>query len=95
MVNGITSLVDGATVKGVVELKAIANDPNFKKWQLDVLPSGDSNAAIFVATGATPGELTQTLDTTAFPNGEHALRLRVVRNDSNYDEFVTKFIIAN
>ncbi len=43
----------------------------------------------------TPGEFSYTLDTTAFPNGEHALRLRVVRTDSNYNEYVTKFTIAN
>ena len=62
---------------------------------MDVLPGGDANAAIFLATGDTPGEFSYTADTTAFPNGEHALRLRVVRADSNYDEYVNKFTIAN
>ena len=65
------------------------------KWQLDVLPGGDANAAIFLATGDKPGEFSYTVDTTAFPNGEHALRLRVVRADSNYNEYVNKFTIAN
>ena len=44
--------------------------------------------------GEKPGEFTYTLDTTNLPAGEHALRLRVVRSDSNYDEYVTRFIIA-
>ena len=95
MTNGITSPKDGATVSGTVDVKGYASDPSFKKWQLDVLPGGDANAAIFLATGETPGEFSYTADTTAFPNGEHALRLRVVRSDSNYTEYVNKFTIAN
>jgi uncharacterized surface protein with fasciclin (FAS1) repeats len=93
--NGFTNLKDGAKVSGEVELKGYANDPSFAKWQVDVLPGGDPNAAIFLAFGETPGAFSQMVDTTAFPNGEHALRLRVVRADSNYDEYVTKFVIAN
>ena len=94
MANGITAPAAGATVSGTAEVKGYANNPAFKKWQLDVLPGGEANAAIFVATGEAPGEFTYSLDTTAFPAGEHALRLRVVRADSNYDEYVTKFAIA-
>ncbi len=93
--NGFTNLKDGAKVSGMVDLKGYAGDPSFMKWQLDVLPGGDANAAIFLALGEKAGEFTQAVDTTAFPNGEHALRLRVVRADSNYDEYVTKFTIAN
>jgi hypothetical protein len=93
--NGITSPTDGATVSGTVDVKGYASDPSFAKWQLEVLPGGDANAAIFLATGDKPGEFSYTADTTAFPNGEHALRLRVVRSDSNYSEYVTKFTIAN
>jgi uncharacterized surface protein with fasciclin (FAS1) repeats len=95
MTNGITSPKDGATVSGTVDVKGYASDPSFMKWQLDVLPGGDANAAIFLAAGDTPGEFSYTVNTTAFPNGEHALRLRVVRSDSNYDEYVTKFTVAN
>jgi hypothetical protein len=93
--NGFTNLKDGATVSGDVELKGYAADPSFAKWQLDVLPGGNADAAIFLGLGETPGEFSYKVDTTAFPNGEHALRLRVVRGDGNYDEFVTKFVIAN
>jgi hypothetical protein len=95
MANGFSNLKDGATVSGEVELKGYAADPNFAKWQLDVLPGGDANAAIFLGLGETPGEFSYKVGTTAFPNGEHALRLRVVRGDGNYDEFITKFVIAN
>ena len=95
MTNGFTNLKEGAEVSGEVELKGYASDPNFAKWQLDVLPGGNADAAIFLALGETPGEFSTKVDTTAFPNGEHALRLRVVRSDGNYDEYVTKFVIAN
>ncbi len=93
--NGFTSPQDGATVSGTVEVKGYASDPNFMKWQLDLLPGGDSDAAIFLALGEEAGEFTFSLDTVGLPNGEHAFRLRVVRTDSNYDEFVSKFTIAN
>ena len=95
MANGITNLKDGTKVSGTAEIKGYANDPKFQKWQLDVLPGGDANAAISLAVGNNPGEFSYTVDTTKFPNGDHALRLRVVRADSNYDEYVTKFSIAN
>jgi uncharacterized surface protein with fasciclin (FAS1) repeats len=95
MANGITAPADGATVKGSVEVMGYASDPNFKKWQLDLLPGGDPNAAIFLALGNTAGEVEYALNTVGLPDGEHALRLRVVRDDSNYSEYTNKFTIAN
>ena len=95
MENGITRPSDGATVKGVVEVAGYASDPAFSKWQLDVLPGGAADGAIFLAVGDKPGEFTYSLNTNPLPNGEHALRLRVVRSDSNYSEYINKFTIAN
>ena len=60
-----------------------------------VMAQTSTKRAIFLALGQTPGEFSQKIDTTAFPNGEHALRLRVVRGDGNYDEYIVKFTIAN
>lgn len=93
--NEITTPKNGATVSGKVDVTGYASDPQFKKWQLDLLPGGDSNSAIFLALGSNPGEFSYSLNTAGLPNGEHALRLRVVRNDSNYDEYTNKFTIAN
>ena len=93
--NGITSVKDGATVSGKVEIKGNANDPSFSKWQLDLLPGAKADAAIFLATDTKSGQFSYTLDTTPYPNGDHALRLRVVRPDGNYDEYITKVTIAN
>ncbi|MCU0503441.1 MAG: hypothetical protein MUC51_17100 [Anaerolineae bacterium] len=95
MLNGITSIKRGATETGTVEVKGNANDASFAKWQLDLLPDADPNAAIFLAFGTSSGQFSFMLDTTLYPNGNHALRLRVVRLDSNYDEYVTSFSIAN
>ncbi len=96
--NGFVAIPDGATVSGTVEVKAVADDPDFMKWQLDVLPFQNADQAIFLAVGEEPASsptVIATIDTTAFPNGEHDLRLRVVRNDSNYDEYFVTINIDN
>ncbi len=95
MTNGITAPADGATVSGAVAVTGYASDANFMKWQLDLLPGGDESAAAFLDLGEEQGVFTYTLNTVGLPNGEHALRLRIVRNDSNYTEYTTKFTIAN
>jgi hypothetical protein len=92
--NGITSPRDMAALSGTVEVRGFANDPNFLKWQLDLLPNNNANAAIFLAVGEKPGEFTYSFDTTRWPAGEHTLRLRVVRTNSNYDEYFTKFTLG-
>ncbi len=56
MANGITSPAEGATVKGSATVTGYASDPNFAKWQLDVLPGGAADAAIFLAFGEEAGE---------------------------------------
>jgi uncharacterized surface protein with fasciclin (FAS1) repeats len=92
--NGITSPANGAALSGTVEVKGYASDPNFQKWQLDLLPGGDANQAIFLAYGTNPGEFSYSFDTSRWPAGQHALRLRVVRNDSNYSEYVSRFTLG-
>ena len=92
--NGITSPKDMAAVSGTVEVRGYANVPNFVKWQLDLLPNSDASAATFLALGEKAGEFTYSLDTSKLPAGEHSLRLRVVRADSNYDEYFSKFTVG-
>jgi hypothetical protein len=93
--NGIMAPKDGATVSGTVEVMGHAGDPRFSKWQLDLLPGGDASKAVFLALGQEHGDFDYSLNTVGLPNGEHLLRLRVVRDDSNYDEYVSKLVIAN
>ncbi len=84
----------GTTVSGKVTGLGYANDATFTEW-LDVLPGGDTTAApIAVATGKAPGYFKFSLNTTGLPAGSHALRLRVVRLDGNYADFLTDFTVT-
>jgi hypothetical protein len=94
--NRISSPTDGATVHGQVSVKGIALHPEFRKWQLDLVIDGGSET--FLAFGEQPvpeeGEFYR-WDTTLYPDGNHVLRLRVVRDALNYDEFFAQVTIDN
>jgi hypothetical protein len=96
--NGISSPRDNAVVSGVVLIEGTATDPNFLRYELAFFkefdPLGDW---VVFATGEQPvvkGVLAS-WDTTVgrdvgapfYVDGTYRLRLRVVRQDSNYDEF--------
>ncbi len=96
--NGIVSPTADAIVRGPVTIVAVADHPEFRKWQLDFLFWGDPAQASFLGVGeaAQPEPVAlQTIDTSLYPDGQHALRLRVVRKDQNYDEYFTPIIVAN
>ena len=86
-------------VHGVIALEGVAQHPDFRKWQLDLLLDGDEDNVIFLAVGEEPAwaptQMVEALDTTIYPNGNHRLRLRVVRSDTNYDEYFTSLTIRN
>lgn len=88
----------GAVISGLVEVRGLASRPDFAKWQLDLLPDGQAEQASFLALGEAPlntiGSFTM-LDTTKVADGSYTLRLRVVGQDGNYDEFFTGVTIAN
>jgi peptidoglycan/xylan/chitin deacetylase (PgdA/CDA1 family) len=94
--NGIASPQADAQVSGIVPIVGTAAHPEFRKWQLDLLLDG--TAETFLAFGEEPqpmsGELTQ-WDTTRYPDGCHVLRLRVVRDGFNYDEYFVPIVIEN
>jgi hypothetical protein len=92
---GLLSPADGATLKGTVDVKANFPGSPYVRWDLFILPGGDDSAKIWVASGEEAGEATLPLDTTQYPNGEHAFSLRLVKADSNYDEQIVNFTIAN
>ncbi len=96
--NGVVAPTGGAIVRGPLMVVAVADDPDFRKWQLDLLVGGDPAQATFLGVGETAQPspaLLQTIDSTLFPDGQHLLRLRVVREDQNYHEYLTPIIIAN
>jgi hypothetical protein len=96
--NGIIEPAAGATLSCTTRIFGIAEHPSFRKWQLDILPGGNANAASFLNWNDIPlprrGPLA-TLDTTHYPDGEYTLRLRVVHSNMNYEEYVTPVRIEN
>ena len=95
---GISTPVNGATVSGSVAITGVANNPDFAKWQLDLLPAAAADQAGTIAVSETPVEspsLLASLDTTLLPDGPYTLRLRVVRKDGNYSEYPVAITIAN
>lgn len=85
-------------LRGNVEIDGVATHDAFRKWQIDILINGDEKQASFVAVGekplSEPATLT-TLNTAAYPDGVHKLRLRVAYTGLQYDEFFTTITIAN
>lgn len=105
--NGITSPRDNAVVAGDVIIEGTATDPNFLRYELAFFkefdPTGDW---VVFATGQAPvvnGVLTiwdtkvgRDAGSPFYPDGTYRLRLRVVRQDSNYDEyFILGISLAN
>jgi uncharacterized surface protein with fasciclin (FAS1) repeats len=92
---GLLSPTEGATISGTVDVTANFPGSPYVRWDLFILPGGDDSGKIWVASGEDAGEATLSLDTTQLPNGDHAFSLRLVKADSNYDEQIVNFTIAN
>ena len=92
---GLISPTDGATLSGTVDVTAVFPGSPYVRWDLFILPGGNDSGKIWVASGEDAGEATLSLDTTKLPNGDHAFSLRLVKADSNYDEQIVNFTIAN
>ncbi len=92
---GLISPTDGATLSGTVDVTAVFPGSPYVRWDLFILPGGNDSGKIWVASGTDAGEATLSLDTTKYPNGEHAFSLRLVKSDGNYDEQIVPFTIAN
>lgn len=94
--SGITAPAEGATVSGTVTVTGnVVGD--LSKWELLLFAGGviqDNNKA-WLDGGDTAGEFSYDLDTTKYPDGTHALVLRVVHADSNYTDYVTTVTFAN
>jgi hypothetical protein len=105
-VNGITSPELDAQIGGVVLIEGTASDPSFLRYEIAFLQQSNPVGWISFAEGDRPvveGTLA-VWDTTVgrnvgapvFPDGTYQLRLRVVRQDYNYDEyFVSSLFISN
>lgn len=100
--NGITSPQGGDTIAGIVLVEGTAADPAFLRYEVAFNRGGDwivfadgdrqvqqGTLAVWDTTVGYPGA-------PVFPDGAYMLRLRIVRQDYNYDEyFVRNIVIAN
>ena len=104
--NGIYEPADGDEVSGIVIIRGTADHPQFLRYELAFLQDSRSGSDwIVFAQGDQPvrDDTLAVWDTTVgqpvspvFPDGRYRLRLRVVREDYNYDEFfVTELLITN
>ncbi len=96
--SGIVTPPAGAAVRGVVPVTGVAAGEDFAKWQLDLLPAGDADRAVFLAVGETASAAASALasfDSARYADGAYTLRLRVVRRDGNYDEHFSPITIGN
>ena len=105
--SGITQPASGDTVSGVVEVVGTAVHPDYLRYELAFLrPDVPAAEWIVFAEGAQPvtnsvlaiwdTTVGQAIGSPVFPDGRYQLRLRVVKNDFNYDEFfVADLIIQN
>lgn len=105
--NGITSPATGDILSEVVIVEGTATHPQFLRYEVAFLRQAAAEAGwIVFAEGSQPvvGGTLAVWDTTVgrnanapvFPDGAYQLRLRVVRQDYNYDEyFVTGLTISN
>jgi hypothetical protein len=95
----ITEPASNAVVQGVVQIRGSADHPSFQFYKVEFAPepiAGDQWQII--------GDLHQepvidgvleTWDTTPFPDGSYTLRLRVVRQDGNYNEFFSQQVVVS
>ena len=100
--NGFTEPQEGATVSGVVIIRGTATDEAFLRYEVAfrrgdewlVFAEGDrpvidDTLAIWDTTVGRP-------QSPVFPDGVYTLRLRIVRQDYNYDEyFVRGLAVSN
>ena len=95
----ITAPTEGQALSGLVTITGAANHPEFARYELAYGPDPNPNDAWQpFAEGNKPvdnGTL-GTWNTSVIADGQYALRLRVIRKDSNYSEgFVRGLKVSN
>ena len=95
----LTSPTEGQTLTGLVAVSGSADHPEFARWELAYGPDPNPNDAWQpFASGDQPilNGTIGTWNTGVIADGQYALRLRVIRKDSNYEEaFVRGLQVSN
>lgn len=92
--NGLSVVVQGNRLS----IRGVADHPTFRKWQIDLLVNGDANQSLFLAVGEERTPVEQEfvqINPADYPAGVHQLRLRVVYENLNYDEYLTPVMIGS
>lgn len=91
----ITSPRDRDVVRGLLVIKGTATHPNFWKYEIHYAPEPNPTDQWMLLglheVQVVDGRL-ETWDTTLVPDGTYSLRLRVVRQDGNYNEYYVRQI---
>lgn len=94
---GVTSPLEDSTVDGDVPIIGSANIDSFQKYELHFKPEdSEDDAYIYFGGDTTPieNDLLGTWETASLEPGPYTLRLRVVKVDGNYSEFLVNVVKA-
>mgnify|MGYP001255452584 CR=1 FL=1 len=94
----ISSPQSGASVRGSVQITGSALHPAFQRYELYYTVEPGENWVFMGDANTTPvsNGLLGVWETGGLPDGNYSLRLRVVRQDGNYDEgFARNVVVAN
>lgn len=87
-----------SSVRGTVSITGSALHPQFQRYELYYTPEPGENWVFIGDAVTTPvnNGLLGAWETSGLPDGNYSLRLRVVRQDGNYDEgFARNIAVAN
>jgi hypothetical protein len=94
----ITSPQSGSSVRGSVQITGSALHPAFQRYELYFTVEPGENW-VFIGearTNPVSNGVLGSWETGGLPDGNYSLRLRVVRQDGNYDEgFARNIVVAN
>jgi hypothetical protein len=94
----ITAPQSGQAVRGSVQIIGSALHPAFQRYELYFTAEPGENWVFIGDARTTPvsNSVLGTWETGGLPDGNYSLRLRVVRQDGNYDEgFARNVVVAN
>ncbi|MCX6044429.1 MAG: hypothetical protein NT075_04900 [Chloroflexi bacterium] len=87
---GIFIPASNSMVSGIVEVRGVATINNFLRWELAIAPSGSDQWSILVKKTTTVSGLLARLDLGGLPFGPYDLRLRVISQDNQYQDYFSR-----
>lgn len=89
--SGISAPKSNSVVQGIVEVRGTVVDANFSRWELYWSPAGKEQWTFLISnTRSVPSGVLAKLDLSNLGGSMIDLRLRVVRQNANYDEYFVR-----